>query len=72
MARGWHLSWVGTGRLIFSLDYSDADFAEVADRFVRGAEKMAADQWWRHDPSLTDKAIRRRILKEMWAARRGR
>ena len=28
-AEGLALSWVGTGRLIFSLNYTDADFAEV-------------------------------------------
>ncbi|MFN0040300.1 MAG: aminotransferase class III-fold pyridoxal phosphate-dependent enzyme, partial [Burkholderiales bacterium] len=28
-AEGLALSWVGTGRLIFSLNYSDADFGEV-------------------------------------------
>ena len=33
-AEGLALSWVGTGRLIFSLNYTDADFAEVAERFV--------------------------------------
>lgn len=67
-AAGLHLSWVGTGRLIFSLNYDDAAFAEVADRFVRAAAAMREDQWWRHDPALTDKAIRRRILREMVAA----
>ena len=39
-AEGLALSWVGTGRLIFSLNYTDADFAAVADRFVAAAEKM--------------------------------
>jgi glutamate-1-semialdehyde 2,1-aminomutase len=29
-AAGLALSWVGTGRLIFSLNYTDEDFAEVA------------------------------------------
>jgi glutamate-1-semialdehyde 2,1-aminomutase len=71
-AEGLHLSWVGTGRLIFSLNYDDASFAEVADRFVRASEKMQGDQWWHHDPALTDKAIRRRILREMLAATFGR
>jgi glutamate-1-semialdehyde 2,1-aminomutase len=71
-AEGLHLSWVGTGRLIFSLNYDDASFAEVAGRFVRAAAAMRDDQWWRHDPALTDKAIRRRILRELFAARRGR
>jgi glutamate-1-semialdehyde 2,1-aminomutase len=59
------LSWVGTGRLIFSLNYTDADFAEVAKRFVAAAEKMKQDGWWWHDASLTNKGIRRKILKEM-------
>ncbi|MDQ8755524.1 aminotransferase class III-fold pyridoxal phosphate-dependent enzyme [Sphingosinicella sp. LHD-64] len=69
-AEGLHLSWVGTGRLIFSLNHSDADFAEVSDRVVRAAQAMQADHWWTHDPELTDKTIRRRILREMFAARR--
>ena len=64
-AEGLALSWVGTGRLIFSLNYTDADFAEVADRFVAAAEKMKRDGWWWHDASLTNKSIRRQILKEM-------
>jgi glutamate-1-semialdehyde 2,1-aminomutase len=64
-AEGLALSWVGTGRLIFSLDYSDADFEAVSDRFVAAAEAMQRDGWWWRDPSLTDRAIRRRILKEM-------
>ncbi len=59
------LSWVGTGRLIFSLNYSDADFAQVADRFVAAARKMKQDGWWWREDSLTNKTIRRRILKEM-------
>jgi glutamate-1-semialdehyde 2,1-aminomutase len=59
------LSWVGTGRLIFSLNYTDADFAQVADRFVAAAEKMKQDGWWWRDACLTNKAIRRQILKEM-------
>jgi len=61
------LSWVGTGRLIFSLNYTDADFAEVANRFVAAAEKMKQDGWWWHDASLTNKNIRRKILREMLA-----
>jgi glutamate-1-semialdehyde 2,1-aminomutase len=71
-AEGLALSWVGTGRLIFSLNYCDADFAEVADRFVRAAENMKRDGWWWHDASLTNKGIRRQILKEMFTRRRPR
>jgi glutamate-1-semialdehyde 2,1-aminomutase len=66
-AEGLALSWVGTGRFIFSLNYTDADFVEVTDRIVAAAEKMKRDGWWWHSASLTNKKIRRQILKEMLA-----
>jgi glutamate-1-semialdehyde 2,1-aminomutase len=71
-AEGLALSWVGTARLIFSLNYNDADFAVVADRFVTAAENMKRDGWWWHSPSLTNKSVRRQILKEMITRRRPR
>ena len=64
-AEGLALSWVGSGRFLFSLNYTDADFAEVVERVVAAARQMDADGWWWSDGRLTDKAIRRRILKEM-------
>jgi glutamate-1-semialdehyde 2,1-aminomutase len=64
------LSWVGTGRLIFSLNYTDADFDTVAERFVTAAGKMKADGWWWRDAALTNKNIRRQILKEMLTRKR--
>src|SRR4051794_4811214 len=64
------LSWVGTGRLIFSLNYTDAEFAEVADRFIKAALQMKQDGWWWNDGSLTNKHIRRQILKEMLRRKR--
>jgi glutamate-1-semialdehyde 2,1-aminomutase len=68
------LSWVGTGRLIFSLNYTDADFEAVADGFVTAAEKMQQDGWWWRSEALTNKAIRRQIMREMlgrWLRWRG-
>jgi glutamate-1-semialdehyde 2,1-aminomutase len=62
--QGLALSWVGTGRLIFSLNYSDADFEAVVQRFVLAATQMKNDGWWWHSPELTNKSIRRSILKE--------
>jgi glutamate-1-semialdehyde 2,1-aminomutase len=71
-AEGLALSWVGTGRLIFSLNYTDADFAEVAKRFIAAGQKMKQDGFWWHDADLTNKGIRRQILKEMLASKFGR
>ena len=68
-SEGLALSWIGTGRLIFSLDYTDADFAAVADRFVAAAKAMRDDGWWWSDPALTNRSIERTILREMLAHR---
>jgi hypothetical protein len=67
-AQGLSLSWIGTARLIFSLNYSDADFAAVADRVVAAAEAMRREGWWWQNPALTNKAIRRRVLRELFQA----
>jgi glutamate-1-semialdehyde 2,1-aminomutase len=64
-AQGLALSWVGTGRLIFSLNYTQADFDTVCTRFVAAAQAMQADGWWWQDAGLTNKAIRRGLLREM-------
>jgi glutamate-1-semialdehyde 2,1-aminomutase len=68
-AEGLMLSWVGTGRLIFSLNYTDADFAEVAERFVAAAKRMREDGWWTGDTSISNKQLRRQVLKEAMTKR---
>jgi glutamate-1-semialdehyde 2,1-aminomutase len=68
-AAGLALSWVGTGRLIFSLNYTDADFAGVADRLLSAAREMQREGWWWSAAEVTNKSIRRRVLKEMIQAR---
>jgi glutamate-1-semialdehyde 2,1-aminomutase len=68
-AEGLALSWIGTGRLIFSLNYTEADFQAVAERFMAAAKAMQQDGWWWHDPAATNTSIKRRILKEMIAHR---
>ena len=71
-AEGLALSWVGTGRLIFSLDIDDALFAEIVARFVAAAGKMRDDGWLWHAPGMTDRLVRRRLLREAIGTRLGR
>ena len=68
-AEGLMLSWVGTGRLIFSVNYTDTDFSAVCDRFVAAARTMERDGWWWSDPTLSNRSIKRGILREMIAQR---
>ncbi len=68
-AEGLALSWVGSGRLIFSLNYTEADFAAVADRFVAAARAMNEDGWFWRNPAMANKSVKRTILKEMLAHR---
>lgn len=64
-AEGLALSWVGTGRLIFSLNFSEADFDAVAERFVAAVRTAQRDGWWWSDASVTNQGIKRRVLWEM-------
>src|SRR5262249_27713948 len=70
-AEGLTLSWIGTGRVSLSLNYTQADFDAVVERFVNAAKAMQADGWWWHHPGATNKSIRRGILREIIAHRFG-
>src|SRR5262245_22454944 len=67
-AEGLRLSWIGTGRLIFSHNFTDEDFAAVVDRMVGAARRMKADGWWWHEPWLTNQAIRRKLARGVASA----
>ncbi len=63
-AAGLALSWVGSGRLIFSANFPQADFEEVSRRFVEAAAAMRGDGWW-EAPAPSNRSIRRGLLLEM-------
>jgi len=63
-AHGLALSWVGSGRLIFSLNYGDVEFAEVAKRFTQAAQAMQDAGWW-DGPEQSNQKIRKGIFREM-------
>jgi glutamate-1-semialdehyde 2,1-aminomutase len=67
-AEGLALSWVGTGRFIFSHDTSDATFAAIGDRFVAAASAMRTGGFWWHAAELTSRSIKRQVLREVISA----
>ena len=67
-ANGLQLSWIGTGRFIFSHDYTDRDFDEVCTRFCAAAATMRDDGWWWEAPALTNRSIHRQVTRELLSA----
>ena len=68
-AHGLALSWIGSGRLIFTLDCSDAEFEEVVHRFRSAALAMMTDGWWWQGATVSARSLRRRVLRELFQAR---
>jgi glutamate-1-semialdehyde 2,1-aminomutase len=64
-AEGLALSWIGTGRIIFSLNYTEQDFEAMANRFMAAARAMHGDGWWWVDARPQKRPIKRQILREM-------
>jgi glutamate-1-semialdehyde 2,1-aminomutase len=64
-AEGLALSWIGTGRIIFSLNYREEEFEAVATRFIAAVRAMQGDCWWWEDASVPNPQINRQILWEM-------
>ncbi|MDP3520317.1 MAG: aminotransferase class III-fold pyridoxal phosphate-dependent enzyme [Hydrogenophaga sp.] len=67
--QGLALSWVGTGRLVFTLAHTDDDMADIQRRFVLACQQMRGDGWWTVPAGKTGRDFGRQILKEMWRAR---
>lgn len=45
-AEGVNLSWVGTGRCMFNLDFSPEELSDLTDAMVSAGLNMRADKWW--------------------------
>jgi len=67
-AEGLAISWVGSGRIIMSHNYGEEDYEAVMQCFVAAAKAMQADGWWWQDNNLTNKSIKKQILREVIAA----
>jgi glutamate-1-semialdehyde 2,1-aminomutase len=68
-AHGVALSWVGTGRMVFTLAWKEEDFAQLCQRFLAAGRDMQAGGWWWRPASLSAKQVRRSILKASLQAR---
>ena len=64
-AHGLALNWIGTGRIIFSLNYTDDDFEAVTERFVNAARAMQRDGWWWTNSNGRSRSIKCQILHEI-------
>lgn len=70
IAQGLMLGWVGSGRLIFSHNFSDADMDVFYGKFMDAARQMKQDGWWDQGAqSVSDQAIRRSLVSELVRAK---
>ncbi len=66
-AEGLMLSWVGTGRCMSSLDFSDEDYAELQTKILTAGQKMRSDGWWLNEEQQPgrDSIMRSHLIREM-------
>lgn len=68
-AEGLYLSWIGTGRFIFSHNYSDEDFLAVVEKIIAAGLAMKEDGWLWYNPTLTNKSIKQTVARELLHAK---
>merc|ERR1719188_2414506 len=61
---GVNLSWVGTGRLLFSLEWTKADYDRLLERLLTACEGMKAGGWW--EPPVAN--IKVKLMQEIGGA----
>jgi glutamate-1-semialdehyde 2,1-aminomutase len=70
---GLAMSWVGTGRVIFSLDFTAEEYAQVVSRILLAARRMRDGGWWWEPPVAEPrrqlrKQLARELLQVGWRA----
>jgi glutamate-1-semialdehyde 2,1-aminomutase len=66
-AEGLALSWVGTGRVIFSLDFTAEEYDQVVARIQAAARRMREGGWWWEPPVAEPRRqLRRQLARELF------
>jgi glutamate-1-semialdehyde 2,1-aminomutase len=65
-AEGVTLSWVGTGRCLSSMDFTDKDYEALQDKLLQAGRRMREDGWWRRPGEEGEKegSMRARLVRE--------
>ncbi len=66
-AEGLTLSWVGTGRCLSNMDFTEKDYEDLQAKLLDAAQAMRADGWWltaAQNPGR-EKSMRRRLIREV-------
>jgi glutamate-1-semialdehyde 2,1-aminomutase len=66
-AEGITLSWVGTGRCMTSLDFTEQDYANLRSKLVNAVRQMKSDAWWLNEQQQPqrDKLMRTHLFREL-------
>ena len=66
-AEGVTLSWVGTGRCLSSMDFTDKDYAGLQTKLLDAAHAMKADGWWltAEEHPERERAMRKSLVREL-------
>lgn len=66
-AEGVTLSWVGTGRCLSSMDFTETDYQDLQTKLLSAAQKMKNDAWWLNEAQQPgrEKTMRMHLIKEM-------
>ncbi|MEY3953605.1 MAG: Glutamate-semialdehyde -aminomutase [Pseudomonadota bacterium] len=62
---GLALSWVGTGRMIFSQNFDESDMEVVLEKMLSAAKRMKDDGWWWTTPETTHQSLRKKVSREI-------
>lgn len=63
-AQGVTLSWVGTGRCLSNMDFTEKDYEDLQTKLLAAAHAMKADGWWL---TAVEHAGRERHMRRMLA-----